>query len=563
MEEDGLRELGSEDVAQENTPEDSVEPPTDKQPRTYSRFRSFVSFSEADEKRSFLFSHMADCPWPYLLIIPIAFALLIAFGWTTDDRVETDTSRMWIADEGSYARNQRYAKSLGIHESGASFFAAMATSRDGKNILTANRLEEVRSRMEKVENITVRERMAALQQSIYVLCWRDSRTILFLLLGPFQIEYDGVTYNWDDLCGDNPAPYQFPCLRFSAMDLFREARWTFSESERVTYYESAIKNLMIKPLLPRVGIMLEECSDACAFITAYRLDPESVGFPADVANPVGLFGDVGSMGYNHPCRICIEDEYTSKIKELNTTISTEFKALRTSIIASKDLLEEAEAIGKFVGVSTQSINTTEDKDKLGKQLDDIATKLGQLESTITTDDVVDFYFYYVARRMYGELGVESYLKLYAALAGQGYKTCELGAAFFGLTCPQHPSEIDAATAKQHLLNHADNDFSSVATSGVPLPFWSEADGTGFLFQANEETGTLLPVSGSGVNMSAPMSSLKSYMASLFLTRSPADPNSPLWRDMVESNPHYAWFMASLAPVEEGTSTLTLCSPSRG
>ena len=338
------------------------------------------------------------------------------------------------------------------------------------------------------------------------------------------------------------------------MDLFREARWTFSESERVTFYESAIKNLMIKPLLPRVGILLEECAETCAFITAYRLDPESVGYPADVANPAGLFGDVGSMGYHHPCRVCIEDEYTAKIKELNTTISTEFKALRTSIISSKDFLEDSERTGRFVGIHSKLLNTTEEKEMVRNQLDDIATKLGQLESTMTTDDVVDFYFYYVARRMYGQLGVDSYLKLYSALAGEGYKTCELGAALFGLTCPQHPSEIDAATAKQHLLNHADNTFSSIATSGVPLPFWSEADGSGFLFKANEETGTLLPVSGSGVNMSAPMTSLVDYMRMVFLERLAVDPNSQLWHDMVETNPHYAWFMASLTPAEEEMST---------
>ena len=161
MEEDGRNERGSEeDAAQENStadlaqpsPPQNLPPTTEEQPKPYAEF---TSFSEADAKRSFLFSHMADHPWPYLLLIPIAFALLIGFGWTRDDKVETDTSRMWIADKGMYARNQRYAHSLGVHESGASSFAAMATSRDEKNILTADRLEEIRSRMEKVENITV------------------------------------------------------------------------------------------------------------------------------------------------------------------------------------------------------------------------------------------------------------------------------------------------------------------------------------------------------------------------------------------------------------------------
>ena len=114
------------------------------------------SFSKANEKRRDLFSFMADFPWPFLLIIPITFAIIIGFGWTTDDKVEAKIGRLWIKETGSYAQDQNYAESLGVGDLAQSAFAAMAISRDGKNILTTNRLEEIRDRMEQAESTTVR-----------------------------------------------------------------------------------------------------------------------------------------------------------------------------------------------------------------------------------------------------------------------------------------------------------------------------------------------------------------------------------------------------------------------
>ena len=50
---------------------------------------------------------------------------------------------------------RQFHESWGMREVGISTFLAMASSRDGENILTANRLEEIRSRMAQVENTTV------------------------------------------------------------------------------------------------------------------------------------------------------------------------------------------------------------------------------------------------------------------------------------------------------------------------------------------------------------------------------------------------------------------------
>lgn len=319
------------------------------------------------------------------------------------------------------------------------------------------------------------------------------------------------------------------------MDLFVEARWTFSEFERVAYYQSGIQDLLVKPRLLRFGIMRKQCTEPCEFVIAYRTDPESIGYPANVTAPFALFADVGDLEYNDQCRICIEESYNSTIEDFYETVPREFEALRDEVLRSKDALED----------------TTENA-KARMQLDDIATKLDQLVSTLTTDDMADFYSYYVARDLYGQLGFESYVELYSLLT-ETIEACQIGSTFFGMTCPPHPSEIDLATARQHLLNHADNAFSSVITSGAPMPFWSEADGTGALFQGNNETGTLYPVSGSGVNMSGNTTSLSSYLAMLYLTQELADPNSQDWRDLVEKNPQYSWFMAGLTPAEEGTS----------
>jgi hypothetical protein len=159
--------------------------------------------------------------------------------------------------------------------------------------------------------------------------------------------------------------------------------------------------------------------------------------------------------------------------------------------------------------------------------------------------------------LYSELGVKGYKENYAAFDESIEKCLSLG-ALLGLTCPKKSEDVSVLTAKRHLLAHADNTFSSVTTSGAPMPFWSEKDGTGSLLVANPTTGLLYPVSGSGVNMSAPMDSLTTYLSSfVFQPEVLVDPMSKEWQDMVETNPMYAWFMASLTPSDPGTSKLLL------
>jgi hypothetical protein len=101
------------------------------------------------------FHFMARMPLPFLVLIPVAFAILIGFGWQTNDKVETEVANLWIAQDGDYAADQEYARNLGSDDLSSSSFPAIAVSRDGKNIMTESRLEEIRSRMEATEATTV------------------------------------------------------------------------------------------------------------------------------------------------------------------------------------------------------------------------------------------------------------------------------------------------------------------------------------------------------------------------------------------------------------------------
>ena len=106
-------------------------------------------------KGNHLFVFMARYPWPFLFIVPVVFALFLGFGWNTDDRVEQEVSNLWIAQNGDFAKDQEYARSIGVDDLGASAFVAVAISRDGGNMLTADRLEAVRQRMEETEGTEV------------------------------------------------------------------------------------------------------------------------------------------------------------------------------------------------------------------------------------------------------------------------------------------------------------------------------------------------------------------------------------------------------------------------
>jgi hypothetical protein len=108
-------------------------------------------------KQAFIFHHMAIHPWFYMLFWPVLFSFLIGFGWTQDDIIEDEVTNIWIPTSGSYHNDVSYAASLGEDDLPTSSFAAMSIARDGGNLFTESRLNEIAARMEKAEQTTVRK----------------------------------------------------------------------------------------------------------------------------------------------------------------------------------------------------------------------------------------------------------------------------------------------------------------------------------------------------------------------------------------------------------------------
>lgn len=342
---------------------------------------------------------------------------------------------------------------------------------------------------------------------------------------PTQITYKNVNFTWDDFCASTASPYQFPCLRLSPMDLYKEARWTFSTMDRVAWYRSVVQDRLIAPRLARFGGLTTTCQVPCLDVVTYRFQ---------TGTPLSLFADVGNLEYNDNCKMCLEESYALTIQKLHEDIVPAFVGLSMQVEAFDATLQDNDT-------------NAERKAENRRIVDNLKT----LATTISANDVVDFYNYYVTRSLYAQLGVKAYLDKYLAFQPQ-IEQC-LGAQQLGLplACPTHPLDMNATMANQDLMRHADNVFSNVTAAGAPFPFWSQPDGTGRLFQPNPVTLDLSPVSGSGIDMSADMSSLGVFLQT---SNNSADPTSPKWQNQVETNPLYAWFMASLTPAEPNTCT---------
>ena len=466
----------------------------------------------SDEHPFFLF--MARRPWPFLVTLPVVFVLLLGFGWSTEDRVEDRVVNLWVAQDGHYAKDINYAQDLGVDDLGSSSFAATAIARDGGNMMTAERLALVRERMEETEGTQVSvslflfvlcSQLLVLTQSCeFFLPWRALETHT-------QVTYKGVNYTWDDFCAINTSPYQFPCLRLSPMDLYEEARWTFQLFDKVAWYQAIVLDTLVAPRVPRFGALTTTCALQCQEVVGYRFI---------TGNPLALFADVGNLEYNHPCKMCLEASYQKTIEDLHGLVGPAFFQL-----------------SNFVTNYNARENNTDTEEQTA-EYQRIATNLAALSQSITTNDVVDFYKYYVERGLYAQLGAASYLTSYRSF--QPY--IEQCIAVLGAdTCPTHPDEMNSDLAMRDLLRHADNVFSNITTAGAPFPFWSAPDGTGFLFVPSAQ-GTFHPVSGSGIEMSGNITSLLVYLQT---SGGVANPSSEAWDTLVDKNPLYAWFMASL------------------
>lgn len=460
------------------------------------------------------FTFMAQHPWPFLVVLPVVFSILLAVGWsTTNDKIEDHVTDLWIPTSGAYARNRRYADSLDKLYATSSAFAALALPRNNNdNMMTAEHLNAVRQRMQETENTTV--------------------------------VYKNITFTWDDFCAVNTDPYRFPCLRFSPMDLFQESRWTFTTDDREAWYRNIVQDRLIAPRVARFGgFTSPTCREACRELVEYRTVVTN--------NPLALFADAGNLEYNHPCKMCLEENYYEQtIQDLHDNyIAPDFLRLSEQVQAFDDATMS-------LLLNDKDATTTEMEQRHEARLV-IIQNLQQLAATVTTNQVAEFYNYYTTRSLYAQLGAATYLANYTSFQRE-IETCQRARDFgLPLACPPHPINdggMNLTLAMRDLKRHADNFFSSVTTAGAPFPFWSHADGTGVLFQPNPASLTdptvpeLYPVSGSGIDMSADLDSLKVFLDG----NNTADPASETWQMLVERNPLYAWFMASLTPADPNT-----------
>ena len=102
-----------------------------------------------------LFGAIAKYPVVFCLAVPVVLIIITAIGFTRDDYVEDSVGEIWIPRGDQLAQNQDYLDRVGKQEFEATSFAAMSISRDGGNLFTEGRLEEIRQRMDAVEHLTV------------------------------------------------------------------------------------------------------------------------------------------------------------------------------------------------------------------------------------------------------------------------------------------------------------------------------------------------------------------------------------------------------------------------
>jgi cytoskeletal protein RodZ len=113
------------------------------------------SSSKEESSPSTLFSFMANRPLMFLVFIPILWIVIVLVGFAEEEKVENSVENIWTRQRSDLSRDKEYARSLDRTPAAATF-AAMAVSRDGTNLFTSDRLEEIRARMEQTESTTVR-----------------------------------------------------------------------------------------------------------------------------------------------------------------------------------------------------------------------------------------------------------------------------------------------------------------------------------------------------------------------------------------------------------------------
>lgn len=472
-----------------------------------------------DEEPHPFFDCMAKYPLPFILFLPILFIVISFLGMQVEEKVEEKVENIWIAEDGEYAADQSYARSLGTAEDGSGSIAMMAISRDSKNLLTASRLAAVNKRMEEMEAVRV-STLAAWNE----VSWQMSHVTPLL-----QVEVDGVTWMWDDFCGISQRPYEFPCSRLTAMDLYKETGWAFKESDKITWFQFVVREKILNPRLPRFGMLVSECEDECGTIVEKRAD-----------EPFKLFSDVDDLEMNHECRECFERESPKRMIKLHK----EF--VQTMNIMREELKK----------VAAQTNDQT-----IKAKANDMSNKCGQLADSVTQHEIQDFYSYYVIRGLYEKLGstdIQTAYKKYKPIVD---KCKELKKGGLEVSCPD---KVGYDTASDWVYKHVDSPVAKGTNFlGSYLPFWNEE---GVMFGP----GKLGPIYGIGMNFSGDNDSFMHYMDLGNYSTSEWNPkfksnkdglidlDDPVFVDMIIHSPMWQWFMAGLTPAEPGSGKPFMC-----
>lgn len=402
------------------------------------------------------YTFMGERPWPFILLPPLALIAFTIAGFSQQDIIENEVNKIWISKNGEFHKTQEYINSVKQYESdgGRTVFAAIAMSRDGngeENLFTPPKLNEVLDRMAELDKVTV--------------------------------EYKGEIYNNQDLCYSNSfgpdTAYEFVCARFSPMDLFEETgQIEFTEQARLTWYNKLIFPQLVVPRLARYGVVLDYClsdgvlstGDHCDHDYKMRVDEEyakAQGHP-EYYNPFLFFEDIGQFEQNNRCNICLEKNFNDLMDDTTQKYKDIFSALEKRLVA-EPLFVSSPVNGNLSSVALLGI--------VKESIADIDRRM-----------IEEFFVYYNARRVYGNLAASSYAEAYNQFLGTDIAT----------VCQDCISNITEAEAMKHLFNHADNTYSSDNTAGLPFPFWNEE--TGYAFDYSD-SAVLKPIGGSGIDLS--------------------------------------------------------------
>jgi hypothetical protein len=405
---------------------------------------------------------------------------------------------------------------------------------DGVNLFTNQRLNEIRDRMEVTEQTTV--------------------------------SCKGETHSWDDLCFKSSVGpgtiCQIPCTRLTPMDCFQESRRDFTEINRVTWHNQIVKKLILNPRLERIGILQDVCSafagksertecdhaimlrsseehavangcrcpskDGCVVTQGTLISNYSLSFffstdPPEHATQLGLFADVGGLELNNECRRCIEEAFDTTISMMQKEITFSFQTLNA----------ELEKADMHDGTSSQATKTLRHQTEF-------------LAASIDRQDVIDYFACSTLRELHAQFGAQSLIDSCQTFAvDETLILCSL----LGQDCPV---TLNTTQATQFLLDHADNEFSSINAAGNPLPHWSEGDGTESLFAGSK------PVSGSGIDLSGTRFSTATYLDISNYNEDDWNPlysghftdpeNDLMWDALVETDPVFRWFIAGVTDV---------------